>query len=391
LKETLAMQTTPTIQTLCSESEIDAVADSWNKLQRHANVDRDFYRLGSSFRSEVLSPCVFALRDHGEVRALWAGRIENVRLPLRLGYVRLRTLSVKRLTIVDGGLIGDDSEETSKALLKHAVRFLTERRLDQLFFGYVPCSHTVFPLAAYGLKPWYCRDLGLTRGPHWTLTLPGTYEELLSRHSKKHRYWLKRLPTVLEKAFPGQWTMRSFTDEATVGDFCRDAKSVSLKSWQNEIGLGAFVGDAEEVAKCKLRAQQGAFRGYILYIGTQPSAFWMATSFQNTLHLDRTGYCAEYRKFEVGTVLLIRLLADHCGTGIRLVDFGHGTAAYKERFGDAAYDEASVRVYRHSLRGILANLVTGVNERGHQSIKRLLVRIGLLDRVRTLWKRTLGR
>ncbi len=380
-----------TILTLCSESEIDTLANDWRELQRPTNVDREFYSLGNSFRCEVLGPCVFALKNGGKVRAIWAGRIENVRLPLRVGYLRVRTLLVRRLTIVDGGLIGDNSEEASKALLDRALRLLRERRLDQLFFGYVPCSYPLFQLLAYQHTPWYCRDLGFTRGPHWTLSLPDTFEELLSRHSKKHRYWLKRLNTVLDKSFPGQWTVRVFKDETTVGEFCRDMKLVSVKSWQSEIGLGAFVGDEEELAKCRLRAKQGALRGYVLYIRDQPAAFWMATSVQNALHLDLTGYCADYRKFEVGTVLLVRLLADHCGTSTKLIDFGHGTAAYKERFGDSAYDEASVRVYRDSLRGLLANMISGLNERGHQSIKRLLIRLGALNTVRTRWKRTFGR
>lgn len=288
--------------------------------------------------------------------------------------------------MVTGGLMGDDSEESCRTLLQSAVQVMNEKNLDLLDLGFTPCDHPLFRLARE-LPRWYCRDLGVTTSTHWRMKLPKSFEEFLGQRSKKHRYWLKRLPKVLEEAFPGQVRIRLFKRPEEVSEFSRDAEAVSIKTYQHRLGEGF---NSEYKARCELFAAKGEFCGYILYLNGEPKAYWLATAYRETLHLHLTGYEPDLRKFELGTILLMKLFADHCGTSIQRVDFGFGGAGYKERFGDESFKEASVRIYSARMKPLLVNVLAGFNGRASAGTKAVLAKLGLLQRIKKHWRRRLS-
>jgi len=378
-----------TVRVLCSEPEIVACRKAWERLQQHPNADWGFFGLINHLRNEIESPCIFELSSREEVRSLWAGRLERARLPLRLGYLRLGTIPVRCLSIITGGTMGDDSLESCRELLAAAQRVLVAKRLDFILLSYLPCEHPLFKLAARDLSPWYCRDWGVIPSTPWRMTLPASFGGFLAKRSKKHTYWLKRLPRVLEEAFPGQVSMRVFRAPSEVTEFCRDSEAVSRLTYQHQLGE-SLRADRESLARCMLLAENGSLRGYILYVKNEPAAYWLATAFHSTLHLNLTGYNPELKKFEIGTVLLLKLFADHCGTGIEKVDFGLGGALYKERFGDESFTEASVRIYRACPRSLFINAFSGGNERVSAGMRALLQKLGVLQKVKTLWRARLS-
>jgi hypothetical protein len=282
--------------------------------------------------------------------------------------------------------MGDDSEEACATLLQAAMQTMAEKQLDLIDLGYIPCEHPLFKLAVT-LPGWQCRDFGVTRGGHWRMKLPESYEEFLGQRSKKHRYWLKRLPRVLEEAFPGQVKIRRFQSPGEVEEFSRDAEAVSTQTYQHRLGEGF---NNEYKARCDLFAARGAFCGYVLYINGEPKAYWLATAYQDTIYLNLTGYEPALRKFELGTILLMKLFADHCGTSIRKVDFGLGGAGYKERFGDESFQEASTRIYRASLKPLFVNVLTGLHGRISAGAKAVLTKLGLLQRLKRHWRTQLS-
>jgi len=79
------------------------------------------------------------------------------------------------------------------------------------------------------------------------------------------------------------------------------------------------------------------------------------------MFLFSTGYDPDFRKYEVGTILFLRMIADAYGTGVRPVDFGLGPAAYKERFGDEHWEEKHFYLFAPALRGLVPNGLLSVN------------------------------
>ncbi len=261
---------TMTAETLCSASEISRCRETWEKMQKHPNTDWEFYNLINKCREEVEDPCVLQLRNERDVVSVWAGRVERTPFELRLGYLRLGSLRARTLTIVTGGLMGNDSAEECRLLLDHAMQELPAKRLDALILSYVPCEHPLFTLAKTVPK-WYQRDWVVAPTIHWRIALPDSFEEFLERRSRNHRQQLKKTQRALEKSFPGKVRIRLFQGPAEVDEFCRDAESISKKTYQHHLGEGF---DNEQKARCKLFSRTGAFRGYVLYIEDQPSAFY---------------------------------------------------------------------------------------------------------------------
>ncbi len=377
------------VAALCAGPEIAGCREAWMTFQKHPNVEWEFFNLINRTRAEVEGACVLELKYNGATKSLWAGRIENGRLPLRLGYLPLGSIRVRKLHITTGGILGDDSEEACRVLLQRAMQVLVDQRLDLLVLSDIACNHPLFDLTTRAVPKWYSRDWGVVRSVHWRMKLPSTFEDFLKLRSKKHRYWLKRVPRVLEEAFPGGVKIRVFKEVAEVDEFCRDAAAVAQETYQQSLGA-AFRADSEYQSRCRLLAENASLRGYVLYIKDKPGAYWFATAAGDTLHLNSTGYLPEFKKYELGTVLLMKLFADHCGTAMETVDFGLGGASYKERFGDESFPEATVRVYRSSLRSFTANFLIGCNTRISSVMKTLLSKLGLLQKVKTLWRSRLS-
>ncbi len=84
-----------------------------------------------------------------------------------------------------------------------------------------------------------------------------------------------------------------------------------------------------------------------------------------------TGYDADYRRYELGTVSLMRVFKDLCGTNIRMVDFGRGDVGYKQRFGTSYLEVASTRVFSVTDRGVLLYCLFRTIGLGSRLVRRL--------------------
>lgn len=133
-------------------------------------------------------------------------------------------------------------------------------------------------------------------------------------------------------------------------------------TYQRRLGSG-FVNDAAHQRRCRLVAQNGRLRGYVLYVDDRPKAFWCGTLYKGVFHLAWTGYDPEWKQYELGTVVFLKMVEGLCEEKIREIDFGLGAAFYKERFGDRSSEEASIRIYSPTIRGVVINCL-----RPHQSL-----------------------
>jgi hypothetical protein len=223
---------------------------------------------------------------------------------------------------------------------------------------------------------------------HWLMSLPATWYEFLKGRNRKHRYWLNRLPRVLDREFGGQWNIKCYDSQALAMEFVDAAELVASKSYHRSLEVG-FRRDKEYIERIALDARYGRLRGYVLFIQDEPKAFWYCFVYQSTLHLVATGFDPSCRDYEVGTILLMKVFQEHCGTDVKMVDFGPGDADYKRRFGSSYFVESSVYVFSSSVRGFclhaLHSTTTFVNKLG----KSLLDRLKITQRVKTFWKRRL--
>ena len=372
-----------------ARSGVEAWGVTWREWQWHPNADIDFYLLILDLWQKRVSPLVIQLEEGGRPVAMLAGRVETAEDDFRLGYLRLFGIKVRRLNIITGGWMGDTGGEASRRLVTEVRNLLKRDRLDYALLCNIPTDSTLYH--HYRQTPGLLtRDLLPEKSLRWKMHLPDTYAEFLKRRKKKHRYWLNRVVRVLEQEFPARLRTRCFRLAEEVETFCADAEQVARLTYHRRLGVG-FINDAVHQKRCLFAAQNNRFRGYVLYVDERPKAFWAGTLYKGVFHLAWTGYDPEWKKYELGTVLFLKMVEGMCSEKVQEIDFGIGEAFYKERFGDQSWEEASVCLYSATARGIAINglrTIFGLASRGTRAV---LGSLGLLARLKTYWRRRLTR
>src|SRR2546427_12725260 len=94
------------IQLLTTFDQIESVSKAWKQLQWHPNADADFSRLITEGRKEIKGPCVLALREGEQVKALLAGRVRSSHLSDLPGLPAAIQPRLKVLEVIYGGVMG---------------------------------------------------------------------------------------------------------------------------------------------------------------------------------------------------------------------------------------------------------------------------------------------
>jgi hypothetical protein len=162
-------------------------------------------------------------------------------------------------------------------------------------------------------------------------------------------------------------------------------EEIAQKTYQRGLGAG-FVYDDENLHRMSLSANRGWLRAYLLYINKRPCAFWAGTLYEDVFYLDFTGYDPQFRQYEPGTVLLVRMIEDLCQHGIRKVDFGYGEAFYKQRFCNESWREASVYIFSTEIRSILINIMRTLVVSASNLAEKTLKRVNYLNKLKKYWR-----
>lgn len=373
------------IRVITSLTGLDEVAVFWRANQRKPAIDFDFFKVVVSNRPEIESPCVLVLQSGTTIKALLVGRIERAGFSLRLGYLHVAAVPIRRLVLMDGGWIGNETDQREDRLYRHLPTILKSLHLDLVLIENLQVGGGQYQLLQRGYS-WFQLSPAVQPTRHWLMRLPGSWEEFLKLRSKKHRYWLKRIANVLNREFPNRWEIRNHASEAGGPEFVEAAEVIARHTYQRGLGAG-FVKNDENLGRVALEAKRGRLRGYVLYVDKQPKAFWYCSVFGQTLYTSATGYDPSFRDYEVGTVLLMQVFQDHCGNGVEWVDFGLGDAGYKQRFGTEHFSETSYLLFSGSVRGLALNLSHRFTLATASVAKWVLDRLKLTQQLKTAWRR----
>ena len=377
------------LKVITSLTGLETLRPFWESVQWHWSADYEFFRIFVQTRKEILSPCVLVVSEGEKPVALLAGRLEQADMSISLGYVTLARIPVRQVIFMEGGFMGQKSEEIWSLLAGSLQQLFRGQQANRIILEQVKIGSVEQQVVqrAFGR-----RQLSVSGDEveHWLMRMPANWDAFLKNRSKKHRYWLKRMVTVLDREFAGQWSIKKFTTGSEAADFAQAAEQVSSKTYQRGLGVG-FQLQGETMRRLQLEADQGRFRGYILFIQGEPRAFWYCFVYGSTLYLGATGYDPAFRNYEVGTVLLMRVFQDHCGTDIETVDFGLGDAGYKQRFGSEKYSQTSLCILPRTVRGFALNMLQSANVYAIKSAKAFLGRFGVIQWVKTRWRRKIER
>ena len=220
----------------------------------------------------------------------------------------------------------------------------SEKFPDWPELGALPVSHLPADAAGYQLRrtPIARFPRGVSRQGPWLCYSPreeclyfvnmkGTFDEYLKLRSPKSRQNLKRSVKRFVEGNPEAFQV--YTLPEAMDAFHREAVSISSQTYQ-ALMLNAGLPDTPQFLRAMQdRASRAEARGYLLRVRGKPIAFAWCTAKGDCMSYQLIGYLPEHADLSPGTVLLYLILQDlFLLEKYRMLDFGSGSAFYKEAF-----------------------------------------------------------
>jgi hypothetical protein len=381
----MAMNSMYTTEIYKSSNRLDEIRAYWQEVQWHPGADYEFYKLLLKNRDTIISPYVIAAKNNGELNALLVCRIDEVMQPIRLGYITICKIPIRRIVVMDGGFMGERNEDVLYSLLACVKNSLSAEGLSLILLENVKAGSVVEDTARriFGTRMLPDRQDGSL---HWLMRLPSTWNEFLKNRSRKHRYWLNRLSVILDREYKGKWNISCYSSENEAIEFANYAEVVARKTYHRTLGVG-FKRNAESIQRLKMEANRKYLKGYVLFIDNEPKAFWYCFKYARTLYTAATGYDPCFRKYELGTILLMHVFKENCGADIDMVDFGLGDAGYKQRFGSEHFFENSYFIFPCGVSGFALYSFLRVLMYTNYAAKNLSDKLRITSKVKTFWRK----
>lgn len=373
------------VRTLRLFDEVEELRSVWEKWQSHPNSDIDYYLSRFPMRPEFLQPHVLVVLCDGRPDAMLVGRLDDLRLDLKIGYVHWLRPRARVLNFIYSGLLGNQSSDNCKVMINALMRSLQNGEADLVAFTNVPLACPLYVLAQRSPKL-LVRDHFPEVNLHCGMTLPRNVEEIYRGLPPKVRKNLKWQAKQLLKTEALNVRVECFCGIDEVERMIGEVEEVARKTYQRGLGVG-FADNPEMRNRLSLGARKGWMRTYVLYLENKPSAFCVGTLYDGTYHTDFVGYDPHYAKYSPGTFLLMTILEELCNQGIRGVDFGYGVEGYKQRFGDSKWHEAMVRIYAPTARGLALKLLTALTLLTDRLARKILDQINVLPILKKLWRK----
>jgi CelD/BcsL family acetyltransferase involved in cellulose biosynthesis len=333
-----------TVRVARSFEEVEELRPAWELLHDGGRVtsDIDFVLTYCRHTPGVVRPHVVLVEDDGEPVALAAARLEDIRLPAKLGYKVVLNSSVRALTVVYGGLLGHTAR--LPALLDSVGRSIADERLDLVRFRMLEVGSPQAEALAERV-PAVRKQRFATRLPHWRTELPGSLDEFLARRSRRRRESVRRYSRRLEKTYGDEARVEVVRDAAGLEKLFTESKIIHRETYQHILGVG-FSDENVQRRLAELAADRGWFRGYVLYLRDKPVAFWHGNAYKGSFGVVSTGFDPAYAEDRPGTYLLMRAIEDLSADGsAQMLDFGFGDADYKRHFGDEVIEEQDIGIF----------------------------------------------
>ena len=344
-----------TVRVARSFEEAEEFRPAWERLQNdRLTSDMDFFLTYCRHTPGVVGPHLVLLEEDGEPVALAAGRLEETRLPARLGYKVVLDTRVRALTVVYGGLLGDTA--SLPGLLSALSDSVKHEHLDLVRFRMLELGssqHSALTDAAPLLR----KQRFAPRLRHWRAALPGTLDDFLAQRSRRRRESVRRYSRRLERTYGDDARVEVVRDGAGLDKLFAESKLIHRETYQHVLGVG-FSDETVQRRLAELTAARGWFRGYMLYLRDQPAAFWHGNVYRGSFGVMSTGFDPAFADDRPGTYLLMQAVEDLSGDGsAKLMDFGFGDADYKRHFGDGFVEEQDVGIFERRPRTIALNAV----------------------------------
>ncbi|HEX3987710.1 MAG TPA: GNAT family N-acetyltransferase [Acidobacteriaceae bacterium] len=374
------------VRILRGEAELEAIRPIWENMKGDRDSDPTVFLSILRTRPHVLRPHVMVAYRDGEPQAMLVGRLIDEPLIFPIGYLKLR-MKARTLYFVYGGPRGSNAEEYGALFVREICKSLAAGEGDTAYLNFIDIESPLYQAARSIASKWRRDDSG-TRQPHFSAVLPASKDEFYASLSSNTRGQARTKSRKLEKNFPGTVRIRRFQSPEEIDALAEAAESIMHLSYQRGLGVG-FRDSVEARDQLRRRAERGWLRAYVLDLAEVPVAFWIGDVNQNTFRSDYTAFRSDYSASSPGNYLILRVMEEFCDDPARTVtevDFAMGYAQYKDVYGNRKRNEAAVYLFAPSAKGTALRLMRGLTGTVDASLKKLLTRLGLLQKIKKRWR-----
>jgi hypothetical protein len=367
------------IQTL---QEMKTVQAYWEKWQNHANNDYAQYNLICNLRPEIEAPFIIVIEKENQIIALLIGRLERTYFKPAIGYYKPVSVSAKVITIIHQGTLGQWDEDISRKTVHFIWSLISSGFADAIEFHHLSEESPLLGALRNECSPWFCEKKPRW-STHWEMSIPAEGKFIENKMRSKHRSEIRKMQRELESTFSGKinwYWMRSFDD---ILGLCSRLEEVAAVTYQRGLGSG-FIDSDEYRQRLELFAHRGLLRVQLLEIDGKVRAFWFGTICQDVFYLSETGYDPDFRKYEIGTLSLIRMLDELALEGILTLDFSLGDAHYKKRFGDRSWRETVLWLFAPTMKGFVLRVMLWFSVMLDCAARQVLIKMKLTDKLKSL-------
>lgn len=373
--------------------EIETIRPIWEEMQSNEpypviNAEIDRYISIIKAHGEEVQPYIILIKHNGNPISMIIGRLERRRLNLRLGYKTLLNPTLRCLSVVYGGIIGKATRDIHVLQIRQLMEILRNGEVDMVFFNQLRVDSQIYQLART-MPGFMCRNHFPRISPHWTMSVPKDIESFYQARSKKHRGNIRRSIRNLEREYRDRVEVVNCNGKSGLDDAIKAAHQVSFTTYQHGLACG-FVNNSRTRTLMTTAGKQGWLRFAVLFIDGKPCAFQTGLYYQGTYLLQQIAFDPRWSKFNIGTILFVKVLEHICADpDIQYIDFGFGDADYKRSYGDTLWQEASVCIFALRPYPIFINMLQAFVSGLNSGLEYVLNKTALKDWIKKRWRNLL--
>lgn len=373
------------VRVLRTISELDKISREWQSWPGNRDSEMETYVTFLQSNDGSVRPHIVVVEREGRPDAILVGRVDYTHIACRFGYWQLK-VPVRVLVFVAGALRGESSPDNCDLIVSSVLEALSNREADAAYMNFLRVESPLCRLSMQ--KPGFlCRDYVPTTQSHFEAVLPFSVDEFYMGLSKSVRGNVREKQRKLIKHFR-EVEIRCCRSVTELDGFIQDVEQVAAQSYQRGLGVG-FMDNSATRKLLRLHAERGQLRGYMLYIEGKPSAFMIGDVNEGTFGSNYTGYDEELSKYSPGMYLMVKViesLCEHKEEGVVAVNFGPGYAWYKEALCNREWKERAVYIFAPTVKAITLNMFRLVIGAIDLTVKRVLQRTMLFQRVKRAWR-----
>jgi hypothetical protein len=381
-----------TVRVLRSVAEIDEIREAWIAWDGHRDSDLDFYLMILRASAVKVRPHIIVASRDGEPVAILVGRLEESRLAFKLGYLEVFRPRARCINLVYGAIRGEASPENTRILFQELLLSLKRKEADVAILNSVPVNSPLYELglASPGV---FCRDSFPVLRGHDVMEVPDALDDVYKRLSSDRRIETRRRVKKFQGHPAGPPKIVCYQRTSELEQLFHDAEQIAERTYQRGLRVG-FEDNASVRERLQFAARAGWLRAYILYAGETPVAFWIGVLYGKTFLSEYMGYDPEFRKWSPGMVLIMQVVQRFCerteGAEVRELDFGLGTAEYKDVLGNKSWMEGSLYIFSPTFKGIILKGKQTATALADRAARKAAISTNLLPRIKKWWRSRLA-